>query len=113
WCGMIAIVRPMDLSHAFLTLAGPRDLAEIVRRLLQLEAERLNLPLGSTQASLRVNVRDEGEDGVTLHVPAGLETHLPVGDTLFQFKTTREMKTILADIPGEVSKARPQAMLAA
>ncbi|HEY5908012.1 MAG TPA: hypothetical protein VIZ31_08195 [Vicinamibacteria bacterium] len=55
---------------------------------------------------------DEGEDGVVLGVPEGLETRLPTGETLFQFKTNGDRKTVEGLVLGELDKSpRPMKML--
>jgi hypothetical protein len=106
------VAGPFDLTERIRNLSAV-GLASLMRRLLQLEAARLNLPLGSTRASQRVTVGDEGEDGVALRVPEGVETRLPIGDSLLQFKTTQDNSTVIREIVGEITeKKRPQDMLA-
>lgn len=102
---------PFDFTERIVNLS-PVDLASLMRRALQLEAARLNLPYGSSNASQRVTVADEGEDGIALGVPEGLETRLPTGETLFQFKTNGDRKTVEGLVLGELDKSpRPMKML--
>ncbi len=102
---------PFDFTERIVNLS-PVDLASLMRRTFQLEAARLNLPYGSSSASQRVTVADEGEDGIVLGVPEGLETRLPTGETLFQFKTNGDRKTVEGLVLGELDKSqRPMKML--
>jgi hypothetical protein len=102
---------PFDFTERIVNLSSV-DLASLMRRTLQLEAARLNLSYGSSTASQRVTVADEGEDGILLSVPDGLDTRLPAGDTLFQFKTTRERTKVEEQVLDELDKSpRPKKML--
>lgn len=104
---------PFDFTERIVNLSSV-ELASLMRRVLQLEAARLNLPYGSSSASQRVTVADEGEDGIVLSVPKGLQTRLPTGNTLLQFKTNRERKTVERQVLGELDESpRPMKMLEA
>ena len=104
---------PFDFTERIVNLSSV-ELASLMRRVLQLEAARLNLPYGSSSASQRVTVADEGEDGIVLSVPEGLQTRLPTGNTLLQFKTNRERKTVERQVLGELDESpRPMRMLEA
>lgn len=102
---------PFDFTERIVNLSSV-VLASLMRRVLQLEAARLNLPYGSSSASQRVTVADEGEDGIVLSVPEDLQTRLPAGNTLLQFKTNRERKTVEGRVLGELDESpRPMKML--
>ena len=85
----------------------------MVRRLLQLEAARLNLPIGSSNVTQRVTVGDGGQDGsFELDVPTDLETRLPKGKSLLQLKTNGELATLKSTLKAELKEApRPKELL--
>jgi hypothetical protein len=89
----------------------PAEFAALMGRLLALEAARLNRPLGSTRATLRVNVADKGEDGLATSVPADHSSPLPPGDSLFQFKTNADNAAFRSELKNEIVKERPQEVL--
>ncbi len=95
-----------------LTNLAPRELASTVRRALQLETARLNLPFGSSHVTQRITVKDEGEDGEIVEVPEGLDTSLPPGRSLFRLKTTEKPDNLKSQLVKELRESpRPAKVL--
>lgn len=104
------MAQPIEVTYEDIEYLNDKQLTELLKKLLHLEASKYNIPASSIHVSLKINVSDGGEDGrIEWEGEPSRTDYIPNRLTMFQCKATKmELSKCVNEVLTKKVRNKPQ-----